>query len=58
MYSLDVASMILSWLPCVDGQLVPMQMYDSLYAHGGMRSQVPLIAGTNEGAKVKVKCGM
>ena len=50
MYSLDVASMILSWLPCVDGQLVPMQMYDSLYVHGGMRSQVPLIAGTNEGA--------
>lgn len=48
-YSLDVASMILSWLPCVDGVLVPMQMYDSLYLHGGIRSQVPLIAGTNEG---------
>ncbi len=48
-YSLDVASMILSWLPCVDGTLVQMQMYEAIYAHGGLKSQVPLIMGTNEG---------
>ncbi len=48
-YSLDVASMVLSWLPCVDGTLVPMQMYESIYTHGGLKSQVPLIIGTNEG---------
>lgn len=48
-YSLDVASMILSWLPCVDGDLIPMQMYEAIYTHGGMHSQVPLLIGTNEG---------
>ena len=33
-YSLDVASMILSWLPCVDGDLIPMQMYVcSIFLH-------------------------
>ena len=48
-YSLDVPSMILSWLPCVDGSLIPMQMYESMYTKGGMRTQVPLIIGTNEG---------
>ena len=48
-YSLDVASMLLSWLPCVDGSLIPMQMYEAMYTHGGLPSQVPLLIGTNEG---------
>lgn len=45
-YSLDVASMILSWLPCVDGALVSMQMYEAMYSHGGLKSQVPMLMGT------------
>ncbi len=45
-YSLDVASMILSWLPCVDGTLVSMQMYEAMYSHGGLKSQVPMLMGT------------
>ncbi len=48
-YSFDVATMLLSWLPCVDGTLIPMQMYESMYVHDGIRSQVPLLMGTNEG---------
>jgi carboxylesterase type B len=48
-YSFDVATMLISWLPCVDGTLIPMQMYESMYVHDGIRSQVPLLMGTNEG---------